>query len=130
LNDITREPEVLTFNTLRVDIVEQLPVIVLNIKIIKQWERCSALKRVVLAVTFTLMVSVLISKKQQVLNLMLGIVQIHIGRFDNMWPAIAYGSIMAARFALGVIAVRGQSQHSISSIYLIPYYETEIDFYP
>jgi hypothetical protein len=48
-----------------------------------------------------------------------------------MWPAIAYGSIMAGRFALGVMAVRGQSlQHSISGIYLIPYYETEIDFYP
>jgi hypothetical protein len=35
---------------------------------------------------------------------------------------------MAARFAIGVMAVRGQSQ--IQGTYLIPYYQTEIDFYP
>lgn len=46
-----------------------------------------------------------------------------------MWPAIAYGSIMAARFALGVMAVRGQSQ-PISQVYILPFYETEVKFYP
>jgi len=46
-----------------------------------------------------------------------------------MWPAIAYGSIMAARFALGVMAVRGQS-HIMPQVYLLPYYETEVKFYP
>jgi hypothetical protein len=35
---------------------------------------------------------------------------------------------MAARFAVGVMAVRGQSH--IEGIYLLPYYQTEIDFYP
>lgn len=47
-----------------------------------------------------------------------------------MWPAIAYGSIMAARFALGVMAVRGQSQSVIPQVYVLPWYETEVKFYP
>ena len=77
---------------------------------------------------FTLMADDLILKKI-LMRKYAERLMIDISDGDNMWPAIAYGTIMAARFALGVMAVRGQSQ-VISGIYLIPYYDTEVKFYP
>lgn len=43
---------------------------------------------------------------------------------------IVYGVIVMGRFALGVHAVHQKNEARMNSQYLIPYYSTEVKFYP